>query len=332
MKGLLVIAALLCLCVGCTQQDAIDTWTKNIYPATNNTYNIGSPTLWYNKGYFTNLIIDDVSVMAVNATDGGWISAWDATNTHRVWIRHDGTNGILQTDFSALWIYSPTGIVNRLGDTAGTNEFQVTDSGNNAVFIADSDGNVSCNKITLTGGVWEDLRIVAGSFDRPGTSDPAYVSYTPSGAGTATYLTEWNIGDIATFSVQMPHNYKVGTNISVYLHWTAGARGVAENGNAVGWKVDYSWANMNGNFGAMTTANLSDVCDGTNHKHQMSPEVMVVGTGKDISSMLICNIKRTDTGGDDTWATNTAGNLPLLLEVDFHYVIDSMGSRTTTTK
>jgi hypothetical protein len=51
-----------------------------------------------------------------------------------------------------------------------------------------------------------------------------------------------------------------------------------------------------------------------------------------ISSMLLCNLTRTDTGTDDTWATNTSGNLPLILEVDFHYPIDTLGSRTSSSK
>ena len=41
--------------IGCTQEDADDVWSKNIYPAINGTYDIGSPALQYDDGYFTNL-------------------------------------------------------------------------------------------------------------------------------------------------------------------------------------------------------------------------------------------------------------------------------------
>jgi len=51
-----------------------------------------------------------------------------------------------------------------------------------------------------------------------------------------------------------------------------------------------------------------------------------------ISSMLICNIKRTDTGTDDTWASTTSWQLPFLLEVDFHYPISTLGSSDWYTK
>jgi hypothetical protein len=63
----------------------------------------------------------------------------------------------------------------------------------------------------------------------------------------------------------------------------------------------------------------------------MTPEVTIDGhtSAKHISSMLLCNVKRTDTGADDTW-TDAQG--PLLLEIDFHYPIDTVGSRQAGTK
>lgn len=180
--------------------------------------------------------------------------------------------------------------------------------------------------------VWDDIRVTPAGFDRAGIADPALVSYQPSGSGTATFLYEWQKNDIAYFTIQLPHSYKLGSSLWAHVHWTAGANGVAESGNTVGWKIDYSWANINETFGAMTTIDLSDACDGVNHKHQMTPNVEIIGTNKRVSSMLICNIKRTDTGTDDTWSGTASGSLPLLLEIDFHYEIDTIGSRERASK
>ena len=180
--------------------------------------------------------------------------------------------------------------------------------------------------------VWDDLRITPGSFDRPGVADPDYVIYYPNGGGLGAYLPEFAKNDFASFTVQIPHSYKAGSNIYVHLHWTPRDRGNEENGKTVGWKVDYSWANIGDTFPDMQTADLSDACDGTDHKHQMTPEVTISGAGKTISSMLICNVRRSDTGADDTWASTSSGQLPLLLEVDFHYEIDTVGSRTQSGK
>ena len=208
-------------------------------------------------------------------------------------------------------------------------DFQIGDVSNSHYTQFESDGTI---EFVGNATVWDDLRVTPGAFDRPGVSDPALVSYTPTGAGTATYLYEFAKNDIANFTVQLPHKYKHGTDISVHVHWTPGPNGAGESGNYVGWKVDYSWANIDGNFVAMATADLSDVCDGTNDKHQMTPAASITGTGKTISSMLVCNIKRTDTGADDTWAGAGTGNLPLLLEIDFHFEIDTVGSRQIGTK
>jgi len=171
----------------------------------------------------------------------------------------------------------------------------------------------------------EDMRVTTSGFDRPGISDPALVAYAPGGGATTSYLYEFKKNDIASFVVQVPHEYGEGGNLSVHLHWTPGTRGAAESGATVGWKVHYSWANIDGTFGAMGTADLSDACDGTDHKHQMTPVVAITGTGKTVSSMLICNVTRTDTGADDTWASAVSGQLPLLLEIDFHYTLRTVG-------
>jgi hypothetical protein len=198
--------------------------------------------------------------------------------------------------------------------------------------VAASDLRITCgvNKtVELQNTVWDDIRVVPGSFDRPGSSDPTIIAYTPSGAGTSTWLYQFNKTNIASFTIQLPHGYKQGTDIYSHIHWTPGARGVAESGNTVGWKIHYTWANIDGAFGAMATLDLSDACNGVNHEHDMTPDVVINGhtAAKNISSMLICNVTRTDTGADDTWATNTSGNLPMLLEIDFHFEIDTLGSR-----
>lgn len=176
---------------------------------------------------------------------------------------------------------------------------------------------------------WEDVRIVPSAFEFAGNSDPLLVNYQAGGSGTTFKLYEFAKNDEAFFLLQIPHGYKIGWDIHAHIHWTPGLRGNEENENSVAWKLDYTWANINGTFAASSTVDLTDTCDGTDHKHQMTPDVAISGTGKNISSMLLCRIYR-DNG--DTWATNTSGNLPLLLEIDFHVPMDSLGSRLLAAK
>lgn len=204
----------------------------------------------------------------------------------------------------------------KVGDVASNSEFE-------------QDGTLKFNGDAT---VWDDLRIVPGSFDRPGTSDPTMVVYSPGGGATNTYLWEFKKNDIASFTCQMPHGWKVGSDIHVHIHWTPGTRGAAENGHTVGWKIEYSWASIDGVFVAMATVDLSDACDGTDHKHQMTTDVTISGLNHSLSSMLLCNVRRTDTGADDTWASAASGQLPFLLEIDFHFEMDTVGSRSRLSK
>lgn len=232
-----------------------------------------------------------------------------ATYTVEYYILGDN-DGSVDIDFS-------TGS-QKIGDVTGGNYTEI-----------ESDGTV---EFIGNATVWDDMRVTPGSFDRPGSSDPVIKEVTPGGSGTTTWLYEFAKNNFASFTVQLPHSYKTGSDIKCHIHWTPGARGNEESGATVGWKIDYTWASINANFGVMATLDLSDACDGTDWKHQMTPDVTITGTDKGISSMLICNVKRTDTGTDDTWASTTSGQLPLLLEIDFHYQIDTVGSRESSSK
>lgn len=349
---------------GCVSpSDVMDNlYTKNVYPdVIAGPFTIGDVGNPYGAGYFDNLYINGSVINSsgmigpqgpqglpgINGTNGingsNGIDGTNGTNGIDGAPGINGTNGTNGTNGvdGAAGATGPAGpnVINNSTQTTFTGFLTGNGSYVNAQSLnisIDANGNVIVyGTLTLSDTVWDDLRIVPGSFDRPGTQDPAYIAYIPSGSGITTYLTEWQKtgnGDLASFTCQIPHGYKVGEDIYVHIHWTPGARGNEESGNSVGWKIQYTWANIDGTFATMGTANLSDICDGTDHKHQMTDDVQITGSGKGISSMLICNILRSDTGADDTWVSGTSGQLPMLLEVDFHYPIDTMGSSAINAK
>lgn len=175
--------------------------------------------------------------------------------------------------------------------------------------------------------VWEDMKIVPGAFQFVGVGDPTLVDWQPGGSGTTFKVYKFQLNNAAYFTVQVSHRYKQGTDLEAHLHWTPADRGNEESGNLVGWKIDYSWANVNGVFAPSATVDLSDACTGTDDYHEIASSVAIVGTSKNISSMLVCKVYRSDTGADDTWVGTTAAQSPALLEVDFHFEIDTAGSR-----
>ncbi len=191
----------------------------------------------------------------------------------------------------------------------------------------DADGSVS---FVGDATVWDDLRIVPNVFDVPGGTDPDVISYQPAGSGATFKVYGFAKGDEGFFTCQLPHGYKEGSTLKAHIHWTPGARGVAESGHTVQWRLDYSIAPIGGNFPASQTLNLADVCDGVDHKHQMTAEVDISGAGLTISSQMWGRVYRLNDPSD-TWV-GTLANLPIFIEFDIHVEHDTVGSRDSSDK
>ena len=179
---------------------------------------------------------------------------------------------------------------------------------------------------------WDDLRIVPGTFDYAGVADPTLSDWQPGGSGTTFKVYKFQKDDEVFATCQMPHSYKEGSDLQFHIHWTPADRGSEEDGNKVGWKVDYSIANVDGTFSSSNTVDLSDTCSGTDDKHEITDSATVDGTGLTISHMIMLRIYRSDTGDDDTWVGTTAAQSPVILEFDIHFEKNTRGSRQELTK
>jgi hypothetical protein len=225
---------------------------------------------------------------------------------------------------------------------AATADFRVeSDTEANMIFVdanADTDGAIylggTTNGVKIAKGgnlnllgtatQYEDLRI-AGSAVRTGATAPTVAAFGPSGA---LYALRFDSGqhDEVFFEIQMPHSWKEGTNIYPHVHWTPVS---ATAGNVV-WELDYSWANINGTFGAPTTITSDPTAaGGTAWVHKLSVlkdgggNAYIDGTGMTLSSMLVCRLHRNAGAGSDTLAAGVN-----FLEFDIHYEVDSFGSNS----
>jgi len=175
--------------------------------------------------------------------------------------------------------------------------------------------------------VWDDMRIVPGAFEFAGSSDPTLEDWQPTGSGATLQVYKFRKNDQVFASIQIPHDYRIGSDLYFHIHWTPCDRGNEESGALVGWKIDYTIADIGGNFGATATVDLSSACSGVDDKHEITDDVMVDGSGiTNVSAMIMLRIYRSDTGADDTWAGSTAPQSPALLEFDIHYQKDTIGS------
>jgi len=128
------------------------------------------------------------------------------------------------------------------------------------------------------------------------------------------------------FTIQMPHNWLIGTEVRPHVHWTSKT---STTGKAVVWKMEYTWVGVHGVFSDTTTISgsteLSSQTTANQHFYTNLTPITPSVTG--VSSMCLCRLYR-DT--DD--ALDTLEDDAMILEFDLHYQKDSMGSFGEFTK
>lgn len=190
----------------------------------------------------------------------------------------------------------------------------------NTNLVVEADGTVRMDNGAI---VWDDLRVPL-SIAAKGTLVTSFEAFLGE-----TYLEYFKDGgtDALYFVVQLPHSWKEGTTIYPHIHWTPKTPG-ADGANGVVWELEYTWANNGETFvttPVITASTISPALSGNlvANRHYITPLGSgIVGTGKKISSMLVCRIARIGSDSGDTY-TGKAG----ALEVDFHYQVDTFGSR-----
>jgi hypothetical protein len=127
------------------------------------------------------------------------------------------------------------------------------------------------------------------------------------------------------FSAQLPHAYKVDSDIEFHIHL---AYPDATAGNSI-WYFTYSWADMGSNFAAESNSgNITIAAPGAADRHQYGELIATIsGAGKGISSVLLCSLSRLGNDGSDDY-----DEVIYAISADFHYQRDTNGSRLQTAK
>lgn len=167
---------------------------------------------------------------------------------------------------------------------------------------------------------WDDLRVPVSAL-APGATPADMIIYGPGGNVRIRGFDGLVIVESMDFVAQLPHSYKIGSDIHPHVHWCPTTNAA---GNVI-WRLDYYWVSINGLIPVLAQIDTGAVAaSGAAWQHLVAefPDIAgsPAGVPFGISSMLMCRIWRdpgTDTYGDD------AG----LLEVDFHFQLDSVGSR-----
>ncbi|MCX6270585.1 MAG: hypothetical protein NTU44_05075 [Bacteroidetes bacterium] len=231
---------------------------------------------------------------------------------------------VYQTDKEkGFYYYSGTAWVNLLNSsspgqwiTSGDSvRYYKGNAANNSTFEAD--GTMQMNG---TATVWDDLRVPVSATNKAGSTPTIGVFI----GNTQIYYFMDNATNELFFEVQMHHSWKTGSTIYPHVHWIPYTNGSSEQ--KVQWSLEYTWVDINGVFSTTTTitgdtptSNPTSLVAKTHYLTQLGTGISGSGiTG--VSSMLVCRLFRV--GPTDTY-TDKAG----LLEFDFHYEVNTIGSR-----
>lgn len=201
---------------------------------------------------------------------------------------------------------------------------------------SDNTSEENYTKITADGSLsyvgnatrWDDLKVPVNSVKiKKVTDEPKWEVFI----GNLVLLWFRNEkSDDVVFTVQMPHGWKEGTRIYPHVHWTT--KGGAPGVNRVTWDLEYTWQKVGGIYDS-TTSSITGTAVATpnegsieNYEHIITPIGTdgIDGAGMTLSSMLVCRLSRN---ASDSYSGDAG-----LLEIDFHYQIDSDGSNQEYTK
>ena len=219
----------------------------------------------------------------------------------------------LETDFEGMFIRqrpgNPLGM--RIGDLPGGNYFEI-----------ETDGTVEFNGDAT---VWNDAN-VGGLALRPGVTNPPITQWVDNvGANTGVYGLGFAVNDESNGSIEIPHDYKEGSDITFHIHW--GANTAPSGTDYVKWQLTYF---VDSETTEATTPPATTIvietAYATRYEHKRSDFTAITGTAFKIGDQLNFNIKRIAAAGD------AYAGVAILETVGFHYEADTVGSRAIITK
>lgn len=182
-------------------------------------------------------------------------------------------------------------------------------------------------EFTLPNTQWDDLRVPISSTRVGTAAPPDFEMFRRNSGGTSegvyAYAFDKTTEQELFFTVQIPHGYKLGTDLYPHVHYAIDNAA----GGTVIWGLEYTIANVNDAFPVTTTIYTTSDSPTVTYKHTIvSFTAPIDGSAIDsVSTMLLCRIFRdvsNDTFNDDVF----------LLELDFHIQLDQIGSDGIYTK
>jgi len=187
------------------------------------------------------------------------------------------------------------------------------------LYVGNAASNVTISQrsgIRFTGiDIWDSIDINAAAVQiNPGTSKPDTVDI---GIGKIQTLgfdntsSEW-----VSAEVTLPHSWKEGTDIHNHISWM----GSDDSAGGVRWVLEYAWVNREDQLTSVATLGVTGTA--ASDLQIIDNEFAdISGSGKTIGSHFVLSLTRNVTHSEDTYGADA-----LLLDLDFHYLKDGIGS------
>lgn len=153
-----------------------------------------------------------------------------------------------------------------------------------------------------------------------GANDPSFATYT--GTSLRAYQFSATTMNEVFMVFHMPHDYVVGTDIYIHVHWSNAA--VAPNTGNVRWLFDYTYAKGHNQaaFPAIGTAGGNYACPATRYQHNISESEAITISGLEPDGLILSRIYR-DGGDPDDTCTDAV----FMHTADVHYQSTNVGTK-----
>lgn len=195
----------------------------------------------------------------------------------------------------------------------------------------EADGTI---RMDGTATVFDDVMIFPDATSKSGSNPPVFGRFARDAAGTSQGVFLWMFSSSTEqevyFTIQIPHSYKLGSDIYPHVHWTTVTG--TPFGTDVVWSLEYTVSAIGGIYSTTNTLTTNTVISACTpivgpSQHLISSFSPISGTGLGISTVLVCRLYRATGNNSDTF-----GNAVGLLGIDFHIEKDTEGSRTEFSK
>jgi hypothetical protein len=251
------------------------------------TTNSGVLTWMEDEDYFqfSDTIMFADNIAATFGTGAG------ATNVADMKIYYDGTSGNIDTDV-----------------------------------VAASDLTIDCGTaktLVLEVPVYNDANAASLVLVTGGTLPGVVEILNNVGGATGIYTRGFAVGEQGSGSIEIPHDYKEGTNLVFHLHWMG--QDAPTGTDNVKWQVTYTITREEVTTPAVITDSSETAFD-TQYEWKFTDVETITGTNLKIGDQVNFTISRIASVGDAY-----AGEA-LVATIGFHYQCDTLGSRLISTK